>query len=242
MQSLPLYISMVLIAATLFAIVLFYKATRFSKTTLLILIGWLLLQGSLALTGFYTITNALPPRFLLLLLLPVVCIILLFTTRAGKRYLDNLDLKTLSLLHLVRVPIEVVLFWLALHKAIPQLMTFEGHNFDIFSGLTAPFVYYFGFQRKMIGRRLLLFWNFLCLGLLINVVAIGILSAPSLFQQLAFDQPNIAILYFPFVWLPCCIVPLVALAHLASIRKLLLKKATVTQEDSKAMVTTVALH
>jgi hypothetical protein len=37
----------------------------------------------------------------------------------------------------------------------------------------------------------------------------------------AFDQPNIAVLYFPFNWLPSCIVPLVLLSHLAAIRQLL---------------------
>jgi hypothetical protein len=67
----------------------------------------------------------------------------------------------------------------------------------------------------------LLLWNFICLGLLINIVVNAVLSAPSVFQQFAFGQPNTAILYFPFVWLPCCVVPLVLLAHLTSIRKLL---------------------
>ena len=40
-------------------------------------------------------------------------------------------------------------------------------------------------------------------------------------QQFAFSQPNIAILYFPFSLLPACVVPLVALAHLVAIRRLL---------------------
>jgi hypothetical protein len=60
----------------------------------------------------------------------------------------------------------------------------------------------------------------ICLGLLINIVSNAILSAPFPFQQFAFDQPNIAVLYFPFIWLPCCVVPLVLLSHLAAIRQL----------------------
>jgi len=99
-------------------------------------------------------------------------------------------------------------------------MTFEGRNFDILSGLTAPFIYYFGFVKKSLNKKIILVWNFICLALLINIVATAILSAPFTFQKLAFDQPNVAVLYFPFVWLPCCIVPLVFFSHVASIRQL----------------------
>lgn len=49
-------------------------------------------------------------------------------------------------------------------------------------------------------------------------------STPSPLQKFAFDQPSIAILYFPFSWLPTFIVPIVLLGHLVSIRQLLKEK------------------
>jgi hypothetical protein len=49
-------------------------------------------------------------------------------------------------------------------------------------------------------------------------------STPSPLQKIAFDQPNIAILNFPFSWLPTFIVPIVLLGHLVSIRQLLKEK------------------
>jgi hypothetical protein len=133
-----------------------------------------------------------------------------------------MNIQALTILHVVRVPVELVILGLFLIKAVPQLMTFEGRNFDILSGLSAPVIYYFAFIRKQMNGKLLLIWNFVCLGLLINIVANAILSAPFTFQKFAFDQPNIAILYFPYVLLPGCIVPLVLLSHLASIRQLIL--------------------
>jgi len=99
-------------------------------------------------------------------------------------------------------------------------MTFEGRNFDILAGLSTPFIAYFGFTKKTIGRKFLLAWNIICLLLLLNIVVNAILSAPFVFQQFAFDQPNIAILYFPFVWLPGFIVPVVLFSHLVLIRRL----------------------
>ena len=122
----------------------------------------------------------------------------------------------------MRIPVELTLLWLFLYKAVPELMTFEGRNFDILSGLSAPIIYYFGFVKKQLSSKIILLWNFICLGLLFNIVIHAILSAPFYFQQFAFNQPNIALLYFPFVWLPACIVPLVLFSHLVSIRRILM--------------------
>jgi hypothetical protein len=110
---------------------------------------------------------------------------------------------------------------LSTHKLIPELMTFAGRNFDILSGLTAPIIYFVCFKNSQLkNRKLLLIWNFICLGLLLNIVINALLAAPFPFQQFAFDQPNVAILYFPFTWLPCFIVMIVLYSHLAAIRQL----------------------
>ena len=153
----------------------------------------------------------------------ILFIILLLTTKSGRRFTDSIDLKKLTLVHIVRVPVEITLFMLSTHKLIPELMTFAGRNFDILSGITAPIVYFVCFKNSQLkNRKLLLIWNFICLGLLLNIVINALLSAPFPFQQFAFDQPNIAILYFPFTWLPCFIVMIVLYGHLAVIRQLII--------------------
>ncbi len=220
----PAYISIVFGLTTILTVALFYKATYNAKTTIIILLTWLALQALIGLSGFYTVTDTIPPRFLLLVLPPFLFIILLFTTANGRRFVDSLDIKTLTILHTIRIPVEIVLFWLFVNKTVPQLMTFEGRNFDILSGLSAPLIFYFGFVKKQLNTNIILIWNFICVGLLVNIVLNAVLSAPFPFQQFAFDQPNIAVLYFPFNWLPSCVVPLVLLSHLATIRQLLLTK------------------
>jgi hypothetical protein len=187
---------------------------------LVIICIWLLIQAVLSFTGFYTVTHTFPPRFALLALPAIVFIIGLFVSAKGRTYIESLDTKTLTLLHIVRIPVELCLYWLFLNKNVPQLMTFEGRNFDIIAGFTAPLIFYFGYIKTTINKTVLLLWNFICLGLLLNIVVNAVLSAPSVIQQFAFDQPNTAIMYFPFVWLPGCVVPLVLLAHLTCIRKL----------------------
>ncbi len=221
MENLPLYVSIVFILTTVLAGFIFYKAANNSKKILVVLLSWLIFQAVIGLSGFYKITSNVPPRFILLVLPPLICIIGLFATSRGRRFIDNLDAGRLTIMQIIRIPVELVLFWLFVSKAVPKLMTFEGRNFDILSGLTAPFVFYFGFVNKRIHRGIILAWNIICLGLLLNIVANAILSAPFPFQKFAFDQPDIAVLYFPFVWLPCCVVPLVLFSHLVIIRRML---------------------
>jgi len=62
---------------------------------------------------------------------------------------------------------------------------------------------------------------------LLNIVTTALLAAPTPFQRFAFDQPNVAVLYFPFVWLPACVVPIALLAHLVAIWRLAAKPVAV---------------
>lgn len=221
MEKLPIYVNIAFALITAITVLFFYIATNHSKAVLMIILLWLALQSVVALSGFYTVTSTVPPRFLLLVLPPLALIIILFFTRGGRRFIDSSNIKILTVLHTIRLPIELVLVWLFVNKTIPEIMTFQGRNFDILSGITAPLVYYFGFVKRRLKTKIILAWNFICLLLLINIVAIAILSAPFPFEKFGFGQPNIALLYFPFVWLPSCIVPVVLFSHLAAIRQLL---------------------
>jgi hypothetical protein len=221
MEQLPIYINIVFVLSTLLAMLLLYKATNYSKTVIIITLVWLVLQTAISLTGFYTFTKSVPPRFALLLMPPMILIVMLFITKKGRGFTGGFDIKTLTLFHVVRIPVELTLYWLYQHKAIPQIMTFEGRNFDILCGLTAPLVYYFGYIKNVLGKNVILVWNITCLFFLANIVIMAVLSAPFPFQKFGFDQPNIAIFYVPFIWLPGFIVPAALLAHLATIRQLI---------------------
>jgi hypothetical protein len=233
METLPIYISITFILVTSITVIFFFLASR-SRVSLVILILWLLLQGLIARTGFYTTIGTYPQRFMLLIGPPLALILGLFVTPQGRHFLNRLDPAMLTLLHVIRIPVEVVLYWLFLYKTVPELMTFEGRNFDVLSGITAPIIFYFGYIRKVLNKRILIAWNLVCLALLFNIVIHAVLSAPLPFQKFAFDQPNLAVLYFPFNWLPACVVPLVLLAHLATLRILLRRHRSVDESPVKS--------
>ena len=234
-DNLPTYISLTFGVTTIVTLLLFTWTIRNSKSeqtrkkTTPIFIGltiWLSIQAVLTLKNIYNFeTNTFPPKIILTGILPtILTIILLFVTSKGRQFIDSLPLKNLTYLNIVRIPVEIILFWLFLNKAIPELMTFEGRNFDILAGITAPIIAYFGLTKTKLSRHTILIWNFICLGLLLNIVLNALFSAPSPIQKFAFEQPNIAILNFPFSWLPTFIVPIVLLGHLTSIRQLLKTK------------------
>lgn len=229
-KDLPLYITVVFQLTVLVTLFLFYVTIIKSsseivrnKSTLILagLVLWLVAQAVLTLNSVYnTNLNAFPPKILLLGVAPAVfTIILLFSTKGGKRFIDSLPLSSITYLNVVRIPVELVLYWLYVEHGVPKSMTFEGQNFDIISGITAPIAAWLLVSDA--NKKLILTWNFICIGLLLNVVFTGIFSVPTPLQKFDFEQPNIAILNFPFCWLPTFIVPVVLFGHLVSIRRLL---------------------
>jgi hypothetical protein len=231
MLQVPTYLTVFFVLITFTTTALFWWILKVSKNAeqqpkwhRLFLGGslfWLGLQAFLSFRGIYAEQlNAIPPRIAVFgLIPPLVLIGALFLLPSGKRFIDSLPLPSLTMLHVIRIPVELVLYGLFLAGTIPELMTFAGRNFDILAGLTAPLIVYLGW-RPTLRRNLLLGWNVLSLALLLNIVIHALLAAPFPLQQMAFDQPNIAVLYFPFSWLPTYVVPVVLFCHLAALRKL----------------------
>jgi hypothetical protein len=147
-DNLPTYISITFGLTTIVTLQLFIWTIRNSnseqtrKMATPIFIGltlWLTIQAVLAYKNVYNSdTNSFPPKIILKGVLPtILSIIILFATSKGRQFIDSLPLKPLTYLNTVRISVEIVLFWLFLNKAIPELMTFEGRNFDILTGITA---------------------------------------------------------------------------------------------------------
>jgi hypothetical protein len=212
-------VSLFFIAITFLTLWFVYKSTH-SIVLLIVSVIWMAVQSMVAHANFYLDSTTFPPRPILLIGPPILFILLLFITKRGKIFIDTFDIKWLTYLHSIRIPVEIVLLILFMHQLVPQLMTFEGRNFDIISGLTAPVIAYLYFTKRSVSKKIVLAWNFICLALILNIVINALLSMPTVLQKQAFDQPNIGLLYAPYVFLPCYIVPAVLLSHLVCIRKL----------------------
>ena len=93
-------------------------------------------------------------------------------------------------LHSVRILVELVLFQLAFAEWIPELMTFEGRNFDILIGLSAPIMAYLVWKNKVSPKALRL-WNAIGLAFVTFIFVNATLSAPLPVQQFGLKIENI---------------------------------------------------
>ncbi len=183
----------------------------------LILLMWMIFQSTLALNGWYMDRKSVPPNLLFPFATSASIFILLFVIPAGRRFLNGVNTGTLTLLHVVRIPVEIGLFILATWKQVPWSMTFAGYNFDILAGLTAPLIWWLGYHKRILSPRIVIAWNAAALILLLIIVVTAAGALPSPIQAWDFNQPNYAVMHFPFIWLPSVIVPLVLFSHIASI-------------------------
>lgn len=192
---------------------------------ILAVFSWLGLHSLLSLNGFYTASFDLPPRGFLVLLPPLLVIAVVVILKWKSLYFERLSLSTMTHIHVFRLPLElIVLSGLASAGFIPDIMTFYGNNPDIIVGLTAPIVGYFYFSRKVVSKKVLLWWHIFSLLLLMNISSLAVLSLPYPFQMFGLEQPNIAVLNFPFILLPALLVSVSYFCHIVSIHKLIVFK------------------
>ncbi|MEQ1605575.1 MAG: hypothetical protein ABL999_11975 [Pyrinomonadaceae bacterium] len=227
MDAVPGYVSVVFLVTTFAAVWFLLQAAKAvglqtfpSKILLFLLPLWIIFQCVLSIGGFYQKTDSLPPRLFLFGVLPSLVLIISFFLFFRASFIERLPLKLITLLHVVRIPVEMVLYWLFIGSQVPRAMTFAGWNYDIASGILALLVYEIAFRGNAVNKSVLVGFNLLGLLLLVNIVSIAVLSLPSPIQQLAFDQPNRAVLTFPYALLPTIVVPIVLFAHLAALWKL----------------------
>ena len=232
-DSLPFYVTVVFVLTTLLTIGLLFRSFRnvrpagfASKLLTFVVPFWMIMSGFLAIGGFYQQYQYFPPRVITFAVLPADLVILLYFIFYRANFIEKLSLKILTLLHIVRLPVELTLLWLFQFSYVPQIMTFEGRNFDVLSGLTAPIIFWIAFRGGRVNRPLLIGWNFITLGLLANIVITAVLSFPSPMQVFGIEQPNVGLTYFPFIWLPAIIVPTVFFAHLAALWILIRTRTT----------------
>lgn len=200
---------------TLLSIVLFYYGTKKKKIVSLIYFTWLVIIGSITLSGFFA---SHPRSFIVAIVSTIALSVFVFK----KVDLNHINKKILLTIHLLRIPVELILLGLFIQKKIPVSMTFQGWNFDIVMGVTAILFLITPFRRESkLKDKVFLVWNVFGLIFLTIIVVIAVLSSPLPIQKFGFAQPNIAVLEFPFCFLPTIVVPIVALSHFLLIKSII---------------------
>ena len=118
MANISNFVHGLFVITTFYVIVKFYFAAGKSNTVLLIIVLWMLLLSVLGLSGFYQVNTALPPRLIFLIGPGILMILVLFLTKKGRAFIDSFSLKELTLLHIARIPVEIVLYYISLAEPV----------------------------------------------------------------------------------------------------------------------------
>ena len=156
-----------------------------------------------------------------LLVVPLIAFVALFLARspAAKQVALSIPLWLLLGAQTFRVGVELFLHRLWLDGMAPRMLTYEGANFDMIVGLSAPIVAW-AYWRGRIGERAALAWNIVGLAMLANVALRATLTAPGPLNFVHGEIPNTAIGTFPFTYIPGFFAPLALVLHVLAIRAL----------------------
>ena len=116
-----------------------------------------------------------------------------------------------------RVPVAMFLRGMYQAGQVPMQMTYEGLNFDIFVGLTAPAMAWLVWRGK-VGSYAIWAWNVIGLVLLAEAIVIAVLSMPTEFRVFTNEPSSSFATYAPYIWLPTVLAPAALLGHLLVLR------------------------
>ena len=185
----------------------------------LLMCGWLGYAAYVAASGLLVSdVLAVPPTLVRFIFAPaLLSVIALASLPATGRMLDRAPADWLVSFQAFRIPMELILW--ALYEAghLNRRLTFEGANYDIVTGVLALVVGYL-MHKGRASKALVIAFNVVGLGLLVTIVSMALLSAPT--PLIVFeDEPLTRVAFhLPFVWLPAFVVPLALLGHLLSLR------------------------
>lgn len=207
---------------------------RWTGLTAVLTVLWLALTALVASAGLLRDFAPVPPPLLRLVIPTTLATAIVAFSPIGTRLATGLGLTVLIGFQAFRVPLELVLFLLHREDIVPIQMTFEGINFDVLTGVFALAVAGLAARGRLPNWGAIV-WNLLGLGLLINVVVIGILSAPVPFRAFHDGPANTFVAEAPFIWLPVFLVQAALFGHLLVFRHLQLRREASAPRDRERL-------
>ena len=221
-----LLLPIVLLAALTWAAVVAWRrdgrsraaAGRVGATCAIAGMLWMSLTWQTAENGVLRQWGRTPPPFAIFVVAILALALLIALTPLGAHIARHVALWALVAIQGFRLPLELAMHTLYERGIMPEQMSYSGRNFDIVTGISAIAVAALAATGRG-GRRLVMAWNILGLGLLLNIIIVAILSTPRV-QYFGPDRLNTFVTYTPFVWLPAVMVLAALAGHLLVFRAL----------------------
>jgi len=171
--------------------------------------SWLSVTALISASGVLEI-EMFPPPLMIFFALSMGVAIAVAYSRLGTRIITGVPLCALVGFQVFRLPLELVLHQWWIEGVLPIQMTYEGHNFDIVSGVLGLVVGLVLWRRgptvDRTSRKLAWAFNIIGLGLLITVATIAVLSSPIPLRMYTNEPAVLLALHVPYGWIvPFCV-------------------------------------
>jgi hypothetical protein len=201
------------------------KTKRFLTGYVLFFGIWVAYATIVSLTGFFTVFS-FPPRVALFLIIPAFATMgWFFRSKNFQDIIKAFPLAFATYFQSFRIAVELLILGLYLRKLGPIETTFEGYNFDILCGLTAPIVGWLVLNVKLVPRKFLIVWNIACMLVLANIVIIfnTLILKPELW---GYSSSPIAKEFAtaPYLYIAAVYMPVAVFLHIMSLKKLLAER------------------
>jgi len=200
---------------------------KISWNFLIAFFGWLVFIYIWSRFGIFENFDLFPINAAPVIIIPLITILIFTLSKTVKEILLYIPQEKIIWMQSFRFYVEVLLWALYASALLPVQMTFEGRNFDIITGVTAVLLTTrlssFMLLDKL-PKVAIIIWNMIGLALLLNIVAIALLSMPTPFRYFMNEPANTIVTQFPISLLPAFLVPLAYMLHIMSLRKALIKK------------------
>jgi len=185
-----------------------------------VMLGWITYITVISFTDLLK-DLSLPPKFVLLIFLPLIVGMIIFYRNSKKNKVIREIPRTWPVyFQSFRIVVELMLLYTFYADIIPESATFEGLNFDVLMGISAPFIAYF-IVRKNGARSFQYFWNIL--GILMVLFVAFIIASSMYFPRIWGSEVPLVSLKFvemPFILLAGFLAPIAIFMHVLSLAQL----------------------
>ncbi len=182
---------------------------------------WLVFITVMSVTGFYNST-AMPPRVPLFLVFPAFAFTgFFFLSGRNRQLITAVPAHWPVYFQSFRIAVELLLLGLAVKGMIPKEASFEGYNFDVVIGITAPLVGWLAYTRKAISNMVLRLWNIA--GFCTLAIVVFIFISHAYYPQVWHKQESIisqGFGLFPYTYLAGFLMPAAVFMHVLSLKKI----------------------
>ena len=201
------------------------RASRRAGRAALATAAWMAATFAAAAAGRLSFTTV-PPTMMVVIVLSLALALRIGLSGMGGRIAAGVPLAVLVGVQGFRLPLELLMHRAYAEGLMPVQMSYSGRNFDIVTGSTAlVLAAALWLAPQRVSPRLVLAWNVLGSALLLNVLTIALLSAPTPLRVFTNEPANTWITQAPFVWLPAVFVLAALAGHVVIFRRLRMEMA-----------------